>query len=155
MIGSLPRPRLRPFAVLATALLMTAQLSVAPTRAEVIVEGSGDALRVQARDSSVADVLAALNASFGLRYPPTANLDRPVSHTFSGSLQQVIARLLEQYDYVLTRSPAGEVEIIWIKQRGNSGVGAPGEVKARNVGAVAPPWQQSLHRRVTRGDGNF
>ena len=124
----------------AAALLLVAPLAAATARADVRVEGSEDAVRVEARDSSVADVLDALGASFDLRYPAAADLDRPVSRTFRGSLSQVISGLLAKYDYVATKAPSGEIEIIWMKP------------SAQNAGSASPRWRRTLDERVARYD---
>jgi len=124
----------------AAALMLATPLAAAPARADVLVEGSEDAVRVEARDSSVADVLDALGASFDLRYPATADLDRRVSRTFRGSLSQVISGLLAKYDYVATKAPSGEIEIIWMKP------------SAQNAGSASPRWRRMLDERVARYD---
>jgi len=106
------------------AALLHFGLAVAPAEAEVVIEGTQNTMTVVARESSVAEVLGALRASFDLSYPASSGFDRPVSRTFSGSLDEVIARLLEKYDYVATGSPSGAFDIIWIKPSGDSGIAA-------------------------------
>jgi hypothetical protein len=80
-------------------------------RAEPRIEGRADAVRVEASDATVEEVLAALRAKFGLHYRTTPPLDRHVTGTYAGSLPQVVARLLDGYDYIV-RTHAGAVDVI-------------------------------------------
>jgi hypothetical protein len=114
-----------------------------PADADVTIAGSADALRIEAHDSSVADVLAALSASFKLTYPEGADLSRPISRSLSGNLRQVIAVLLEKYDYVATSSSSGGIDIIWIKP---SGAGQPASaVHARRPTPARPVIANASH----------
>jgi len=72
----------------------------APASAKTEVEGRSDAVRLSAEDASVNEVLAALSARFNLTYTPAPELDRAVAGVYSGTLQQVLARILDGYDYV-------------------------------------------------------
>ena len=102
--------------------------------AEVRVEGRIDAVRVEVRDASVHEALAALSATFGLIVHNSAALDQCVSGTYQGSLQQVVARLLAGRDYVATHS-ASNIEIK-IFGPGNGGKSQP--VACQPAAAVAP-----------------
>jgi hypothetical protein len=113
-----------------------------PAHAEVRVAGPIDSVRVEARDASVHEALAALSATFGLRVHTSAALDQPVSGTYQGSLQQVVARLLTGRDYVVTYSSAGNVEIRILDPRNSSKlrpvVGRPATpIFAPNVAPIA------------------
>jgi hypothetical protein len=122
-------------------LLLAGVLSMAladafsrPAYAEVRVTGRIDSVTVEARDASVHEALAALSATFGLRVHNSAALDQPVSGTYRGSLQQVVARLLAGRDYVATYS-AGNAEIR-IFGPGNGGKSQP---MARRPDALIAP----------------
>ena len=81
-------------------------------RAEILVEGSAPQVRVHAQDAAVADVLAALGERFGLRVRGTVG-DRRISADLNGPLRQVIARVLDGYDYVIrTRGDGIEVTVL-------------------------------------------
>jgi hypothetical protein len=69
-------------------------------RAEIHIEGSASNVHVNARDTKVANVLAALAEHFGLRVLGTVG-DRRISADFDGSLRQVIKRVLDGYNYVI------------------------------------------------------
>ena len=75
-------------------LLIAAHTALA--RAEIHIKGSASNVNVDARDATVADVLAALAAHFGLRVLGTVG-DRRISANFDGSLRQVIKRVLDGY----------------------------------------------------------
>jgi hypothetical protein len=54
-------------------------------------------------DDAVADVLPALAATFGFRYRTFVRLDAGANETYSGSLGEVIARLLDGCSYVIKK----------------------------------------------------
>jgi hypothetical protein len=81
-----------------------------PLRAEVSIEGGADALRLEADGASLEDVLAALGASFNLRYHTSSALDGSVTGTYHGPLARVASRLLGDYDFIIKHS-AESVEI--------------------------------------------
>ena len=76
-----------------------------------IITGAEDDLTVQARNSSVQEVLAALGAKFGLRYRNIAALDRRIDGTYEGSLHRVVTRLLDGSSYVMSTG-GGQIEVI-------------------------------------------
>ena len=91
----------------------------AAARAEVLVEGDEAAVRVVARQASVAEIFAALQSKFRFRYTLAVNPERPISGTVSGPLHSVVARLLDGYDFVVKRAPDG-VEVVRIAPRGTA-----------------------------------
>ena len=97
-----PRPTVAFIWRAMTALL----LSTMPARssAKIEFEGQLDALRLTAEDASIDDVLAALSAKFNLTYSSELELDRTVAGSYSGTLQQVMGRILDGYDYVVNVS---------------------------------------------------
>ena len=53
--------------------------------AEVQVTGESDAIKIEANEASVEELLIALSEAYGLQYRSSANLSRSVSGTFSQS----------------------------------------------------------------------
>ena len=104
-------------AVLACALATAA-------RAEVRIEGTPAALQVTTRQDAVADVLAALAANLDVKYRSAVPLDRAANAAYTGSLREVIARLLEGYNYVL-RKEHDATEIVVFGRRGEAAVPPP------------------------------
>src|SRR5689334_1715809 len=95
--------------VILAGLLVTAQANCAD--AEARLTGTQTALTIEARDSSLREVLAALGEKFGLRLHNIAALDRRVDGTYAGSLQELLTRLLHGCDYVM-RLDGVPIEVI-------------------------------------------
>jgi hypothetical protein len=53
-----------------------------------------DALRLLAEDAPIDEILAALSAKFNLTYCSEPELDRTVAGAYSGTLQQVMGRMV-------------------------------------------------------------
>jgi hypothetical protein len=85
------------------AILLCAALAIAPTSAlaEIQVSGSPEAVTIEARDTSVEDVLAALSRAFDMDYQSSIDLDKPLYGTYVGPLSRVITRILQGYNFVL------------------------------------------------------
>jgi hypothetical protein len=89
-----------------------------PGRAEILLEGSAAAVRLEVTQAApVGSVLDALGPAYHVRYRALVPLDKPITGSYSGPLARVIARVLEGYDYVVRTSP-GAVEIAYIRVRG-------------------------------------
>lgn len=81
--------------------------------AEVSVQADASAVRIVAKQSSLDDVLGALAAELPIRYEARTDLQGTVTGTFNGALDQVLGRLLQSYNYVITsRGPTIEVIIL-------------------------------------------
>jgi hypothetical protein len=118
-------------ACLAAAIVM----SPPPARAEVLVAGSIMSARVQASQAPMSEVLAALETAFGVRYRASVALARPITGSFSGPLERVIADLLNGYDYVVKTSPdAIEIAVV------GRGVSNPSPTAI----PAAPGWRSSI-----------
>lgn len=110
--------RHRQFAlVTVTTVLLFAQ-ATSDARADAVVSGSMDSAHVEARHSSVEEVLNALSKVFPIRYRTSIELSHAVSGTFKGPALKIIARLLEGYDYVVRQTAADEFEVRVIKLAG-------------------------------------
>jgi hypothetical protein len=68
---------------------------------KVHVRGSPEAVTIEARDTSVEDVLAALSRAFDMDYQSSIDLDKPLYGTYVGPLSQVLTRILRGYNFVL------------------------------------------------------
>src|SRR5215510_14786508 len=106
--GARVRPRGATSLWLLAAVL--AALQAAPAAAEVSVTGDVKALVIEARDASVEEVMAALGSHFGLQYRGTATLERRISGSYRGTLQHVIRRVLDGYDFIM-RTNVDDVEV--------------------------------------------
>jgi hypothetical protein len=116
-------------AVLAIAL--TWLLPTPSARAEVHVTGDPEAVRVDASDAPIEEVLAALGQSFGLQHRSSGPLTRRVTGTYEGSLPRIVRRLLDGYDFVM-KSGSTNLEVVVI------GV-APAEARPGMLPSLPPP----------------
>ena len=127
----MPRP-IRSLRLGCAAALLTATFALgvaAPARAEVNVAGTPEAVRVTADHAAIADVLAAVAASFKARYRSAIALDAPADAAYAGSFGQVIARLLDGYNYVVKRERDG-TEIVVFGRRGEVAIPPPARTTA-------------------------
>lgn len=95
-------------AMVLVALLAAIHTSVA--RAEVRLQGDTGAVKLEASDASVDDVLAALSARFGVSYQSSSPLTRRITATFDGPLSSVVTRVLDGYDFVI-KSSSGKLDV--------------------------------------------
>jgi hypothetical protein len=102
--------------------------------AEVRIEGNAAAVRVSTSQDTIADVLSALGAAFKLRYRTAVPLNATISLTYSGSLRQVIARILDGYNY-LVNVDQETTEVIVLGSRGQIAIPST----TPSVKAAAPP----------------
>ena len=89
------------------ALLFAGLLPADSVCAEILVTGEADDIQIEISDASIEEVLNALSTKFGLRYRSTAPLGRRITGIHGGSLQRVVARLLDGTDFVVKTSPDG------------------------------------------------
>ena len=88
-----------------------------PAQAEIKIAGTPAAARIVADHDGIADLLAAMAAAFNVRYRASVPLDRVLSGTYTGSLGQIIARVLDGYSYVV-RHEGDTAEIVVFARRG-------------------------------------
>lgn len=116
------------FGIRATLLAMAAcaLMSAVPTpaRAETQIAGVPGALSVEAHDTTLQAVLAALSASFGFQIRTSTDLNRSVDGTYRGSLREVITRLLEGYDFFVHKS-GDDIEVVVVGFSGTAAAPAP------------------------------
>jgi hypothetical protein len=77
------------------------------------IEGDSGAVRLEARQSTVADVLHGLGTAYNIRYHSPIVLDVVLNSTYSGSLPHVISRVLRDYNYVI-KYDNSQVDVITI-----------------------------------------
>jgi hypothetical protein len=121
----------------AVLALLLPDISIS-ANAEVAVTGPINAVQVDARNSSVAEILTALGATFDVRYRASTDLNRPVTGTFKGPVLKVMSGLLKDYDYVVKSSAADGIEVTIIKFNGPS---VDNVSAGRNPPGLFPPKQ--------------
>jgi hypothetical protein len=84
-------------------MLCLAVLAALPCQAQgtVQIDGRADGMRVRLENAPIAQVLADLGRRFGLTYRRVPSIDRPLTGRYSGTLNQVLARVLDGTDYIL------------------------------------------------------
>jgi hypothetical protein len=90
----------------------------------VNVRGNLAAVQLDARQSTITDVLSALSAAFHISYRSSIALDEVVNGSYAGSLSRVIARVLDGYDYVIKRDDS-KLEVLVFGKRGERAIAAP------------------------------
>jgi hypothetical protein len=112
-----------------TAIALGITLAIAPTwaRAETQVRGTPQAVVVEAQNATVQEILIALSDTFEVQFRSAANLDKRLTGTYEGTLQQAVSRVLKGYDFVMKSGRSG-LEITLL------GAGKPvAVVEARSV----------------------
>ena len=95
------------------AIVLGAALAIVPTTfvlADVQVSGSPEAISIEAKNTSIKEILAALGTAFDVHYQSSANLEKQISGTYEGTLQRVVIRVLEGYN-VIVKTNKGRTEI--------------------------------------------
>ncbi len=97
--------------------------------AEVHVEGSPAAVRITTSRDTISNVLSTLAATFNVQYRTAIPLDAAADASYSGSLRQVISRLLDGSNYVIKGNDSKTTEIVVLGKRGEarSPPNGPGE----------------------------
>jgi len=116
--GTLLRHRAPDWRARAAAALAVVMLTAGAVHAEVRVNGDAGAVQVDATGASVDEVLSALGTAFPVRVKTSMALDRAVSGTFTGSLAQILSRMLQGYNYFIRRQDT-EIEVTVIASQGN------------------------------------
>ena len=109
---SMPQQIHAPARLLVLTILLAALFHAPSVRAEIRVSGEPAAVRIEAHDARIDEVMGALRESFGLNYRGPASLGRRITGKYDGSLQGVVARLLDGYDFVI-KTDSESVEV-WV-----------------------------------------
>jgi hypothetical protein len=85
-----------------TAIVLGVALAISPTPllAEIRVSGSLEAVTIEARDTPVEEVLAALSPTFDMNYQSSIDLDKRLYGTYVGPLSRMVTRLLQGDNFV-------------------------------------------------------
>jgi hypothetical protein len=98
-----------PFRSFAFGLALSAVIGTA--RADVIVTGTLDHLRIEASQAPILVVLEALKKQFGIGYQYRVRPDWTIDGTFTGSLSSILPRLFRDKDYVLRIEPNHSITV--------------------------------------------
>jgi hypothetical protein len=92
---------------------------VGAAHCEVSVKGTAAALRVEAQQASLSEVMDAIERGLGVRHSSLIALDDlTVGGTFSGTLEDVLRRLLVGLNYMITTRD-GAIEVVIVSRPGD------------------------------------
>jgi hypothetical protein len=93
-------------------------------RAEVRVEGNSAAIRITTSQDSIGNVLTALGPTFNVQHRSAITLDAAANPTYSGTIERVIANLLDGFNYIVKKNPE-RTEILILGRRGEVAIPPP------------------------------
>ena len=131
-------------------------LATAPTAAlaEAQVRGSPEAVTIEAKNTSVEEILAALGGAFDVHYRSSANLQMRLTGNYEGSLHRVMKRVLDGYSYFV-KTGDGRIDLIVLdapRTAPSTGASPPFRVvgpSADTVPAPPPPAIAAVEPSVT------
>jgi len=109
------------------AAVLVAALPGRAVGAEIRVQGSEDAVRVEAHDATRSEILAALAGRFTLSYHGATD-SRGLTATFEGQLREVVKRVLEGYNYVINAKDDG-LDVIVVSPESTAAIPPPPPVR--------------------------
>jgi hypothetical protein len=92
--------------------------------AEVVIDGDRDEVQVRVENDTVGQVLEALSRNGNLRNRSATPLNKIIDGSFSGSLGQVLFRILDGYDFVIRHDPES-VEVFVFGESGAAPMAPP------------------------------
>jgi hypothetical protein len=128
------------------AIVFSAVVTIpAPVLAEIQVRGNPEAVTIEARDTSVEEILAALSRAFDMDYQSSIDLDKRLYGTYVGPLSRVLTRILQGYNFVVkTDNGSIAVTVVGTPNAASAATSAPPTLAAAgDPQAPAPAPQQS------------
>ena len=107
------------------------------------VQGRATAVRLEVRQTAITAALSALAAVYKISYRSSVTLDETRDGIYAGSLEHVVSRSLDGYDYVIRRANA-DLDIVVLARKG----GQP--VVASVAPAVSPTRERTAQVSRTR-----
>jgi hypothetical protein len=95
------RPRAR---TLSAFVALSCLLNAGPAFALTDIQGAADNLRVKAEDATIVEILGALSGRFKFTYTVRSHSGRTLNGTYSGTLSETLARVLDGNDYIVASS---------------------------------------------------
>jgi hypothetical protein len=134
------------------ALALALSTVVAAARADVVVTGTLDHLRIEAGRAPILVVLEALKKQFGIAYRYQGRLDWTVDGTFTGSLSSIWPRLFRDKDYIVRIEPDRSLTVFLASPQGPPSAAAPMQPPVQASGPNPAPGKQA-RRRTDPPDG--
>ena len=117
-------------------------LAIAPTwaSAETRIHGTPQAVVVEAQNATVEEILVALTDTFKVEFRSAANLDKRITGTYQGTLQQAVSHILKGYDFVVKSGQAGlEITLLDGRKKPVAVVGTRPASKSADAALAAGP----------------
>ena len=105
--------------------------------AELQVGGSPEAVSIDAQNSSIKEILAALGKTFGVHFQSSANLEKQLTGTYQGPLPRVLMRVLEGYN-VIMKTRKGGIDITVLGTNAGATAATAATSPALTVASAAP-----------------
>ena len=123
------------------AIALGIALAIAPTwaRAETQVHGTPQAVVVEAQNATIEEILVALTDTFKVQFKSAANLDKRLTGTYQGTLQQAVSHILKGYDFVVKSGQAGLEITLLGSGKPVAVVGARPAIKTAEAAPMAGP----------------
>jgi hypothetical protein len=83
--------------------------TLVPAAGKTQIEVESGAVRLSAEDATIDEVLSTLSPQLKVTCAPGADLNRTVTGVYSGTLPQILSRVLDGYDYIVKISDNGIV----------------------------------------------
>jgi hypothetical protein len=95
------RPRAR---TLGAFVALSCLLNAGPAFALTDIQGAANDLRVKAENATIVEILDALSGRFKFTYTVRSHSGRTLNGTYSGTLSETLARVLDGNDYIVASS---------------------------------------------------
>jgi hypothetical protein len=112
----------RGFAVL--GLVFLSAFLAPQAGAEVAIGGGRDEMQVRVDNDTVGHVLEALGQNGNLHNPSATPLNKVIDGSFSGSLEHILLRILDGYNFVIRQDP-GRVDVFVFGESGAAPIPPP------------------------------
>jgi hypothetical protein len=123
------------------AIALGIALAIAPTwtRAETQVRGTPQSVVVEAQNATVEEILVALTDTFKVQFRSAASLDKRLTGTYEGTLQQAVSHILKGYDFVVKSGQSGLEVTLLGAGRPVAVAGTRPATKSAQVASAAAP----------------
>jgi hypothetical protein len=88
------------------------------------IRGTPSEMQLHTQETSVRQILDALARSFNFTYQLPPSVNRMISGRYSGSLSQILGRILDGHSYII-RQVEGGAEVVVLSTAGPTGIAAP------------------------------
>jgi hypothetical protein len=113
-------------------------------RAEVRVSGDVNTMSLTASQSKISEILSALERDYKVQYRTSVALDAPITAAYSGSLKEVLARVLVGYTYVIRKTETSAAVIV-IGKKGDRAIVGIETAGAPPAKSPAAQWRAILN----------